>query len=185
MGKNKENSVNQKEIIMRILILILIVIIVLIVMSIIEMLNASTSIEEKNDDIVRVSLTAEEIQENEDREELEKVKAMKERNRIEYYITKFINYAENGEYEEAYRLLNKEYKEKYFPTESDFREYAKETFTSMLDVKYTNLERNGDIYVSWVTLTDSINGTKDSGKEFNFVVKEKDFNDYELSFSKN
>ena len=110
---------------------------------------------------------------------------MTERNRIEYYITKFINYAMDGEYEKAYDLLNKDYRKTYFPTENDFKEYAQTTFTKMVNVEYTNFERNGEIYVSWLTLTDAINGKKDDGKEFNFVVEEKDFNDFELSFSKN
>ena len=50
--------------------------------------------------------------------------------------------------------------------------------------KFFLLERNGDIYVVWISVGDAINGSKDSAKTINFVVKENDFNDYELSFSK-
>ena len=176
--------INKKDIIIRILLLALIILILLAVISILKLLEKREETEEEIVD-VKVMISADEIQENAESEEIEKLKKMTERNRIEYYITKFINYTEGGEYEKAYNLLNREYRNNYFPTKNEFEEYSKNTFTKMLNVEYTNFERNGNIYVSWVTLTDTINGNRDSGKEFNFVIKENNYNDFELSFSKN
>jgi len=117
--------------------------------------------------------------------ELEKIQNMSERNRIEYYAKTFLNYVETAEYSEAYSLLNIDFRKNYFSSsEKEFEEYCKSTFPQMMDVQFTNIERNGDVYVIWVTITDVINGTKDSGREFNIVVKENNYNDFELSFSK-
>ena len=178
-----KNSKVQKQLkILKVVIVIVIILIIVLISSLLKLRQKNKNEEIKNANVV---LTQEEIQEDKTNNEIEKLKQMTERNRIEYYITKFINYAENGEYEKAYNLLNREYRKTYFPTESSFRDYAKVIFVKMISVEYTNFERNGDIYVSWVTLEDSINGTKDSRKEFNFVVKENGYNDFELSFSKN
>ena len=168
-----------------VLIIAFIMIVLLIVKTILKITGPKANIEVNNTYNASVVLTKEEIQESNNEDEINLLRNLNERNRIERYVTKFINFVEKGKYEEAYSLLNKEYKENYFPTESSFRDYMKENFSTMMDVKFTNIERNGDIYVSWATITDSINGTKDGGKEFTFVVKENDYNDFELSFSKN
>ena len=115
--------------------------------------------------------------------ELNKIKGMNERTRIEYYVSNYIKMIEEKEYDKAYSLLNKEYKKNFFNTQKDFENYCEKTFPQMADIQYTNFERNGEIYVIWLTITDAINGTKNSGVEMNFVVKEHSFNDYELSFS--
>jgi len=180
---NKKDNI-KKEYIMKIVFICLIIVIILTIISILNLLKASQTIKKESIENVEVVLTEDRIKDISNKSEIEKIKKMQERTRIEYYVTKFINYAENEEYEKAYDLLNEDYRKNYFPTESSFRDYAKETFTKMLNVEYTNIERNGDIYVSWVTITDALNGTRDSGKEFNFVIKENDFNDFELSFSK-
>lgn len=181
----KKKTKNQDELVMKIIVAVLVIIILLVINSVLNLIKSGQTIDKEKSTTPAVVVTPETIQEEEDRTELELLKSMNERNRIEYYITKFINYVENGEYEQAYSLLNKEYKETYFPTESSFRDYASQTFSKMLDVEYVNFERNGNIYVSWLNIADSINGSPDEKKEFNFVVKENDFNDFELSFSKN
>ena len=54
----------------------------------------------------------------------------------------------------------------------------------MASLDFTNIERNGDTYVLWVTITDVINGSKnDAGKEMNFVVRENEVNNIDLSFN--
>lgn len=179
----KKKSINQ-ELIMKFVVAILVVVIILVIILILNLLKSSQTTVKEETITESVVVTPETVQEEKDNSEIELLKSMNERNRIEHYVTKFINYAENGEYENAYKLLNKKYKETYFPTESSFREYACQTFSKMLDVEFVNFERNGDIYVSWVSLADSINGSPEEKKEFNFVIKENDFNDFELSFSK-
>ena len=126
----------------------------------------------------------EKIVEIENQDELQKIKQMNERTRIEYYVSKYIKLIENGNYDEAYKILNKDYKNRFFKTKKEFIEYCENTFPTMADISYNNFERNGEFYVLWITMGDAVYGSKDTAKEMNFVVKENTFNDYELSFSK-
>ena len=52
----------------------------------------------------------------------------------------------------------------------------------MFSVEHTNIERNGDTYILWVNIADSLNG-KNTKTEYNFVIRENELNDFELSFS--
>lgn len=139
----------------------------------------------KDSEVVGISIQNEEIDNVAQNSELEKIKNMNERTRIEYYIAKYIKLLENGEYSTAYSFLNDKYKRNYFSSsEKQFEEYCRSKFSKMMDISYDNFERNGDVYVVWVTIRDSINGTQNSSTKISFVVKENTFNDYELSFSK-
>ena len=53
----------------------------------------------------------------------------------------------------------------------------------MADLDFTNIERNGNTYVMWVTITDVLNGKRDSGIAYNFVIEEIDINDINMAFS--
>ena len=97
-----------------------------------------------------------------------KLANMGERDRMEYYIAHFINCCENKRYDLAYELLS---------------DGAKQHFPSMADLNFDNIQREGNTYIMWVIITDPINGTKDSGIEYNFVIEEKDLNDINLAFS--
>ena len=107
---------------------------------------------------------------------------MGERDRMEYYVSTFIDAVENGNYEEAYEMLYSDFRENYFPTLSSFEEYIKTKFPKMMSLDHSNIERNGDVYVLWVTLYDPL-ASKDAGKEINFVIQENDLNDFVMSFS--
>jgi hypothetical protein len=114
----------------------------------------------------------------------EKLLSMGERDRMEYYVSNFINLVEKKEYEKAYDLLYEDFKNNYFPTAGQFQTYAQKYFPTMASLDFTNIERNGNMYVLWVTITDPINGKKsDAGKEYNFVIRENSVNDIDLSFS--
>lgn len=178
-GKKKQNN-NLKFSVL--VILVLIILIIIYAMTV--LLNQNDEIEEvAESNTINIVINDENITENENTAELELLQSMTERNRIEYYVTKFIKYVEYKDYSTAYDMLNDEYKENYFPTLSEFESYAGEMFTTMMNVDYTNFERNGEIYVIWLTLTDAINGDPNDGTEMTFVVKESDYNDIELSFS--
>lgn len=114
---------------------------------------------------------------------LSTVENMNERNRMEYYFSVFINYLEDEDYEKAYNLLYDEFKKNYFPTLKDFEEYAKKTFPKMINVEHENLERNGDVYVLWIYISDLVNGGPNDKKAMNVVIKENDLNDFVMSFS--
>lgn len=155
----------------RIIILVLIILIIII-----RILSIDSKVEE-------VVLTEEELQEISEQKEIEKLADMNERNRMEHYFAVFIDYLERKEYDRAYDLLYDEFKQRYFPTLEDFTEYAKKTFPEMVHVEHDNIERNGDIYVLWVYISDLINGSSEDKKEMNVVIKENDLNDFVLSFS--
>ena len=173
----------KKQYILKIAIIILIVIILVILSAVIYMLKGDIKLEQLPTEEVMVG-TEEDIERTAENAEIERLKSLPERSRIEQYIKKFISYTTDQEYGKAYDLLNNDYKKNYFPTEISFKEYAQTVFTKMVDIEFTNFERNGSIYVSWLTLTDAINGIKGEGIELNFVVKEKGYNNFELSFSK-
>ena len=60
--------------------------------------------------------TIQEVQSNksEEEQELEKLQAMTERDRMEYYFYKFISYIHSEDYSKAYDLLYPQFKENYF-----------------------------------------------------------------------
>lgn len=122
------------------------------------------------------------VKENVNTLELNRLKDMGERDRMEYYVSKFITSLGNKSYEYAYSLLYDEYKDNYFPTLEDFEKYVKTKLPSRLSVEYTNIERIGEIYVLWVTLKNPI-GTEQNEVEMNFIVKENALNDFVMSFS--
>lgn len=115
------------------------------------------------------------------KEELEKLQKMTERDRMEYYFSKFIKYIKNEKYTEAYNLLYPEFREKYFKTQEEFRDYAKKTYPSSVGFSYNDIERQGSIYVLIITVIDT-NKKKGSEKSQRIVIQENDFNDFVLSF---
>lgn len=111
------------------------------------------------------------------------LQAMEERDRMEYYVGMFLSYIEGGEYEKAYNLLYEDFKQNYFPTLESFEQYLPTVFSEMSDIEHENIERNGDIYVLWLSITDAVNGKPGEAKKMNIVVQEKDYNDFVISFS--
>lgn len=122
------------------------------------------------------------INENIDKMEITELSEMGERDRMERYVGKFLEAVRNGKYEDAYGMLYDEFKDRYFKTLEDFESYAKTKFSSRVSVEYTNIERNGDIYVLWVNINNSLK-SKSEAREINFVIKENALDDFVLSFS--
>lgn len=122
------------------------------------------------------------VQEKVDNIKKKDLSGLGERDRMEYYVSSFVEAVENEEYEEAYDMLYDDFKSNYFPTLASFEEYAKSKFPSMVSLEHTNIERNGDVYVLWVTMYNPL-GSKDAGIEMNFVVQENDLNDFQMSFT--
>lgn len=178
--KRKQKKVNNTAV----MLFTIVVVCILIIIAISNLFTSKKNVEYVGnvqvDSGVNVNIAI-----DEEASETERLQNMTERARIEYYVTKFINYIEAEDYDSAYSLLNSTYKKNYFATKASFETYMKTNFSKMMDIDYTNFERSGDVYVIWVTVTDAINGGPDSGKEINFVVKENDFDDFELSFSAN
>ena len=145
-------------------------------------------ITNKKDDTVDYSnMTDEEIsvavQNKVDQMTVNNLAGLGERDRMEYYVSNFINLLEKKEYEKAYGLLYEDFKAQYFPTAGQFQTYVESKFSSMMNLEFTNIERNGDVYVLWVNMQDAINGNKNEHEEYNFVVRENAINDVDISFS--
>ena len=138
-----------------------------------EVINYEELSEDEIDTVVEESI--DEMEKNE-------LAGMGERDRMEFYVSKFISAVENKSYEEAYEMLYEDFRANYLTTLLKFDKYAKKKFPSMFSLEHTNFERNGDIYVLWVTMTNPL-GSKDSGIEMNFIVKENALNDFVMSFS--
>lgn len=114
--------------------------------------------------------------------EIMELSELGERDRMERYLSSFVSAIESKEYEEAYEMLYDDFKNNYFPTLESFETYAKKTFPSLWALEYTNIERNGEVYVLWVTMSNAL-GSNDSEVEMNFVIRENELNDFDLSFS--
>ncbi len=122
------------------------------------------------------------INEKIDKIEVTELSEMTERERMERYVGKFLEAVRNEKYESAYGMLYPDFKERYFPTLEEFETYAKGKFSSRVSAEYTNIERNGDIYVLWVNINNPLK-SKSEAKEINFVIQENALDDFVLSFS--
>lgn len=110
---------------------------------------------------------------------------MDEQKRMTYYCAEFFKLIDKKRYEDAYSLLYSQYKENYFPTFANFKKYFEDYFPDDFSLNYTNIERLGSIYVMWVSVNDTVNGSK-FGHNFSMyvVVQENALNDYVISFSR-
>lgn len=129
---------------------------------------------------VQKSSTDEELAEN----KLEKLKDMGERDRMETYFAEYIAHVEKEEYEQAYVLLNETFKANYFPTLEEYKNYVKQKYPSMIGVEYNDIERQGEYYILFISIINPL-ANKGENSSFNqrIVLYERDFNDFELSFS--
>lgn len=137
------------------------------------------------------TITTENIETDRQEKILTKLKNMTERDRMEYYFGTFVSKLDEKDYESAYNMLYEEYRKTYFPSMSSFKEYVQEIYSGMTSVEYNNIERNGDIYILWVTIND-LNGKSveiideaevSTGKEVKVVIREYGYNDFVMSFS--
>lgn len=152
--------------------------------------------EGKSDEKFEVSIaeennvTQEMIEKDREAAKLSKIEGMNERDRMEYYYGIFLNHVEMKNYEAAYDLLYDGFKERYFPTIETFKKYMELRYNSNMTVTYTNIERNGDLYILWATVADLSKKQNFADDivgydtfSINVVIQEYDFNDYKLSFS--
>ena len=156
--------------------LILIITIILIIIAII-LYMAIASIKKQNTVSSEPHIKTEEEWAS---EELENLKQMSEKERIQTYVAKYLSYLEEGNYEEAYNLLYGEFKDNYFNTIDDFTKYVKQKYPDLITVNYTNLQLLGTYYVVTVEFSDLINNEKNFTQLF--VVKENNYNDFVISF---
>lgn len=175
----KKSNKNKRKKALIIVIGIIFVIIVIIA-SVIVLIRQTNNTNPESAELV-----VDDMEQANNEAELQSLYNMTEQERITYYCAEFFKLVDKRNYEEAYNLLYDEYKENYFPTEASFSQYMREYFPEDFSLSYTNFERLGDIYVLWVSVSDTLNGSLGHNFDMNVVIKENDFNDYVLSFSRN
>ena len=174
----KNKNVNNKF--FRVMILILII--VLVLLFIVNLILRNTLQEQQEENVVDTNtVTAEEIEQNAKDRELEGLINADERTRIQQYCGTFIRHIENEEYDKAYDLLYPDFKTNYFKTLEDFTKYVQEKFPSdLIVVSYDNIERQGQYYILFTTITSPME--PDYSMEERFFFVENDFNDFKVSF---
>lgn len=164
-------------------IILIIIVLILIVINLILFIKIENVKSNPEDEISEYSsLTNTSIEtKSEEEQELEKLQKMTERDRMEYYFSKFIKYIKDEEYTKAYNLLYPEFRDTYFKTVEDFRDYVKKLYPSSVGFAYNNIERQGYIYVLMIDIIDP-NKKVGEEKSQRIVIQENDFNDFVLSF---
>lgn len=106
-----------------------------------------------------------------------------ERDRMEYYCGIYIKHLKHKEYEQAYNLLYSEFKENYFPTLEQYKEYVKNFYPEYFSLQYDDITRQGNIYVLRLKIIDALNSNKEDEENIQrIVIQEYNYNDFKLSF---
>ena len=171
--KNKIN--NNKFLIVLIVILVIVLLLCLILFKLLTPKNEETLYEK----------ALLERKETEKQLMVEDLTGMNEQERMEFYCAKFFKYISRRDFDSAYDLLYKEYKENYFPSIESFEKYMLDYFPSDVSITYNNIERLGNIYVLWIHVTDVFNGSNGHNFDMNIVIREDAYNDFKMSFSRN
>ena len=114
-------------------------------------------------------------------EQLKNLKSMGEQDRMYTYVHTFVSDIESGDYSAAYALLYPDFKQQYFSTQQKFEEYVKKIYPQFIKLTYDSIERQGEYYIVTVRIFNEIDANQNAVQE-KFVVHEKDFNDFEISF---
>lgn len=158
-------------------VLILIVILILIAIGIIiytNNLNEEQYIE--NNSIAENSITDNQIQDARN----DTVSILSETSRIKSYVGQFFTAIESKSYQKAYNMLFEEFKNNYFSTIENFEEYVKNTYPQNIVLEYTNITREGTIYIISLEIIDGVNNTNKF--EQRVVITENNLNDFNISF---
>ena len=115
-----------------------------------------------------------------------KIASLGEQLRMQTYFGQYISFIESKDYEEAYNLLYDGFKQSYFPSLEDFITYAQNNYPSNMVVEYTNIDREGTIFVLTVKIRNPLTDTTETEvPEQRIVIIENEVNDFKLSFAVN
>ena len=98
-------------------------------------------------------------------------------------IQKFFMAIDNGDYAYAYNKLDATFKANNFATQQEFETYVKNTFFASNKLASGTAEKQNDIYLYQITITDKTEVKKESVTK-TFVMKLKEGTDFVMSFSK-
>ncbi len=180
--KSKKNKLAETLGILIMLFMVILIVLVIVVTSI-DNIKSDDDISEVQSELEIQKQKEEQNKKIEEDVVISKLAEMEERERMEFYVSKFIKEIEASNYENAYAMLYDVFKENYFPTITEFEDYAKKTFPKSMAVKHVNIERSSNTYVLYVEISDMLASKNSEGKEMNFVIREDELNKFELSFS--
>lgn len=173
-------------------IVVIAVIMIGVLCFVINAIVKSTKKENNTNTNVNNTSTSSEETTYEEISQLDEIKQLSESGRMKRYIGNFFNSIEDGDYQTAYNVLNEDFKKRYFSNLNEFTTYAKKNFgSSMVGISYDNIERlgnnkTGNMYVLLLTISNIFQGKLDEDEKLPqtyFVIVEKDYNNYEMSFS--
>ena len=124
------------------------------------------------------------VSEAEDEENrVKKIATLTEKQRMQTYFGQYISYVESKNYEKAYELLYDGFKQNYFKTLDEFRSYAENNYPKNIVVEYTDIQRQGSLFILTVKIKDALDSIDQEGaKEQQVVIIENSTNDFKLSF---
>lgn len=172
--------------------LLIVITIILVLINLILLIKYFVSNGEKKEEKnIQENNTINQIETKpEESQEIDKIKAMSEQDRIEYYVRTFVQNLELQNYDEDYKVLYGDFKNNYFPTLEEFKKYCTEKIgTEFVSFNIESIERlgnsvTGNMYVISGYLGNVLEHNEDYKKEISyFVIREKDYNNYELSFN--
>lgn len=178
MMKQKIDSEKLKKILKIILLIIaiLIIIVLIILIQINKKNSKKTPIE---------NATTEQIEQENENAITNNISQMSEKSRIESYVGEFISLVEEKDYEKAYDKLNENFKNNYFKTIDDFKNYVEKKYPANVNIEYGLVTRMGKgRYLVETKITDVLD-TDFAEISQRFVVRENGANDYKISFEAN
>lgn len=113
---------------------------------------------------------------------VEQYNSSAEDKKVQFNIQKFFDAINDGDYSYAYSKLDQTYKNNNFPTQTDFENYMKTNFYAQNKLGYTSYEKNGDLYIYKMVITNGENSSQTIEKQF--VVKLLDGTNFVMSFEK-
>lgn len=159
-----------------------ILIIVLLISMVMVLIIIIKSLEKKSIQEDAINSRQKVINVEQNNNDDDNLQSMTERERMEYYFSEFMEYIENGKYQDAYNLLYPEFRDTYFKTLDDFKKYVNKTYPDFVSFSYNNIDRQGYIYVLTITVINPDVSKEEAKKSQRIVIKENDFNDFVLSF---
>ena len=90
-----------------------------------------------------------------DEQELDAYKQMEDQEKVVYNLNEIINLINNHEFTNIYNKLDKTFRNAYFKTEQDFREYIENKLFKVNYINDIKITQESEVYRCYCTLKDS------------------------------
>ena len=102
--------------------------------------------------------------------------------KVSMSIDKFFKMINAKDYHAAYKTLHSGFKNNYFQTEEEFKEYMKNNLFEYNKMEITNFSNEGTTYMCTLKITDKTGESKEE-KEFKILMQLKENTDFIISFT--